>query len=285
MDEQRPSMNTHLHSLLPQLVELSRQAGREILTIYNSNFEVQHKADHSPLTLADLRAHATLVAGLRALTPQIPILSEEASDIPYAERSQWSSHWLVDPLDGTREFVSRNGEFTVNVALIEQHRPVLGVVHVPTRDVTFSGVLQLGAWKQTADAPPASIQVQRPAARPLRVVSSRSHGADAPGEFERTLGPYTLVKTLGPYTLVKIGSSLKFCIVAEGAADLYPRLGNTSEWDTAAGQAVLEAAGGSVTDLQGRVLRYNTRAELLNPHFVAYADESRNWCELLRPAP
>jgi 3'(2'), 5'-bisphosphate nucleotidase len=267
---------TNLKDLLPELVTLSRAAGREILAVYNSNFEVQHKADQSPLTQADLRAHTTLVNGLQALTPHIPILSEEASEIPYGERSRWSSHWLVDPLDGTREFVSRNGEFTVNVALIEQHRPVLGVVHVPTQDVTFSGLQQLGAFKQIAAASPIRIQTQRPATQPLRIVSSRSHAAERADEYQRILGPYTLVK---------VGSSLKFCIVAEGAADLYPRFGNTSEWDTAAGQAVLEAAGGIVVDLQGRSLRYNTRAELLNPHFIAFADDSRDWCKLLQPAP
>jgi 3'(2'), 5'-bisphosphate nucleotidase len=266
---------TNLQELLPQLVALAREAGREILAIYNSNFAVQHKADSSPLTLADLRAHTTLVNGLRALTPHIPILSEEASDIAFSERSAWSSHWLVDPLDGTREFVSRNGEFTVNIALIEQHRAVLGVVHVPTNDVTFSALEQFGAFKQSADAPPVRIQTQRPAAQPLRVVSSRSHAKDGAEDYQQILGPYTLVK---------VGSSLKFCILAEGAADLYPRLGNTSEWDTAAGQAVLEAAGGNVVDLQGRPLRYNTRAELLNPHFVAFADQSRAWWQLLRPA-
>jgi 3'(2'), 5'-bisphosphate nucleotidase len=264
-----------LQNLLPQLVSLSRQAGREILAVYQSDFEVQHKADQSPLTLADLRAHTVLVNALRALTPSIPILSEEASDIAFAERSAWRLHWLVDPLDGTREFVSRNGEFTVNIALIEQHRPVLGVVHVPTRDITFSGLGGLGAFKQIMDDPPVRIQAQLPAAQPLRVVSSRSHAKEG-GEDYQSL--------LGPYTLVKVGSSLKFCIVAEGAADLYPRLGNTSEWDTAAGQAVLEAAGGRVVDLQGHALRYNTRAGLLNPHFVAFADPSRDWWRLLQSA-
>jgi 3'(2'), 5'-bisphosphate nucleotidase len=261
--------------MLPQLVGLCRRAGREILRIYDSNFEVQRKADESPLTLADLRANAVLVNGLKALTPHIPILSEEGSDIAFAERRQWSSLWLVDPLDGTREFVSRNGEFTVNIALIEQHRPILGVVHVPTLDITFSGLMQVGAHKQLGDSAPVRISTQRPAAQPLRVVSSRSHAPERPNHYERALGPYTLVK---------VGSSLKFCIVAEGAADLYPRFGPTSEWDTAAGQAVLEAAGGWVTDLQGQILRYNTREELLNPYFVAYADDSRNWCELLQLA-
>ena len=262
-------------SMLPQLVALCRRAGREILRIYDSNFEVQHKADQSPLTLADLRANAVLMNGLKGLTPHIPILSEEASDIAFAERRQWSSLWLVDPLDGTREFVSRNGEFTVNIALIEQHRPVLGVVHVPTQDITFSGIVGVGAYKQVGEAAPVLISTQRPAAHPLRVVSSRSHAAEGGNDYERALGPYTVVK---------VGSSLKFCIVAEGAADLYPRFGPTSEWDTAAGQAVLEAAGGRVTDMQGQVLRYNTREAVLNPYFVAYADDSRNWCQLLQPA-
>ena len=264
-------MNTNLQGLLPAVVELSRQAGREILAVYNSDFEVQQKADHSPLTLADLRAHTLIVAGLRTLTPEIPILSEEASDMGFATRSTWRCHWLVDPLDGTREFVSRNGEFTVNIALIEDHVPVLGVVHVPTTDVTFSGTAG-GAFRQEGGGSALPIRACRPAAQPLRVVSSRSHGSDTPDRYSQVLGPYTVVK---------VGSSLKFCILAEGAADLYPRFGPTSEWDTAAGQAVLEAAGGFVSDLSGRPLRYNTRAEILNPHFIAYADDARNWCELL----
>jgi len=268
-------MTPRLQALLPELVSLARQAGREILTIYNSDFEVQHKADQSPLTAADLRAHDTIVNGLRVLTPQIPVLSEEASDIPFTERQRWRSHWLVDPLDGTREFVSRNGEFTVNIALIEDHQPVMGVVHVPTTAVTYSGLLQFGAFKHEAEAGPLRIHTRQPAAQPLRIVSSRSHASTPADDYERILGPYSLVK---------VGSSLKFCILAEGAADLYPRFGNTSEWDTAAGHAVLAAAGGFVTDLAGQALRYNTRAELLNPHFIAFADASRRWWELLQPA-
>jgi 3'(2'), 5'-bisphosphate nucleotidase len=266
-------MHQQLPEMLPLLVELSRQAGREILEVYESNFEVRHKADQSPLTLADLRAHTLIVARLQALTPDIPILSEEAAGVDFATRSAWRRHWLVDPLDGTREFVSRNGEFTVNIALIEDHVPVLGVVHVPTTDLTFSGTRTGGAFKQHGVASPAPIHTCRPAAQPLRVVSSRSHGADAADRH---------AQILGPYTQVKVGSSVKFCILAEGAADLYPRFGPTSEWDTAAGQAVLEAAGGFVIDLSGQPLRYNTRAEILNPYFIAYADDTRNWCELLR---
>lgn len=268
-------MDAKLQALLPELVALARAAGREILSVYNTNFDVQHKADQSPLTEADLRAHATIVSGLAALTPQIPVLSEEASDIPFEQRSRWRSLWLVDPLDGTREFVSRNGEFTVNMALIEDHQPILGVVHVPTTDVTYSGLRGFGAARYAADAPPTRVQAQRPAAQPLRIVSSRSHASGGKEDYQRVLGPYSVVR---------VGSSLKFCILAEGAADLYPRLGNTSEWDTAAGHAVLAAAGGFVTDLRGQPLRYNTRAELLNPHFVAFADDSRDWWDLLRPA-
>lgn len=267
-------MSSNMQGLLPALVALSREAGREILAVYDSNFEVQHKADDSPLTQADLRAHVAIVAGLRRLTPEIPILSEEASDIDLGVRSAWHSHWLVDPLDGTREFVSRNGEFTVNIALIENHLPVLGVVHVPVSDVTFSGAAGHGAFRQEAQRAAVAIHAQKPHAQPLRVVSSRSHAAAGTNRY---------AEVLGPYTLVKIGSSLKFCILAEGRADLYPRFGPTSEWDTAAGQAVLEAAGGFVTDICGQRLRYNAREGLLNPHFIAYADDSRPWCTLLQP--
>ena len=262
-----------LQGLLPDLVALSRQAGREILAVYNTNFEVQHKADHSPLTLADLAAHRTIVAGLKALTPDIPILSEEESDIGFATRSTWQRHWLVDPLDGTKEFVSRNGEFTVNIALIEAHVPVLGVVHVPTTDVTYGGATGGGAFKQLASRPAQPIRVSRPPPVPLRVTGSRSHSSDSTDRF---------APVLGPYTLIKVGSSVKFCLIAEGAADLYPRMGPTSEWDTAAGQAVLEAAGGGVSNLEGQRLQYNSRELLTNPHFIAYGDDSRNWCELLR---
>lgn len=256
------------NALLDSIVDVARQAGAEILDVYSQPFDVASKADASPLTQADLRAHKTIVKALATLTPGVPVLSEEASDIPFEERRQWQRYWLVDPLDGTKEFVSRNGEFTVNIALIEDHAPVLGVVHVPVKNTTYFGGAG-AAFKQAGSERPVAIHVQTPPATPLRVVGSRSHASA--GSLDEYLDK------LGPHTLLSIGSSLKFCFVAEGAADFYPRFGPTSEWDTAAAHAVLEAAGGAVIDLQGAPLRYNTKAELLNPHFLAIGDRSRDW--------
>jgi 3'(2'), 5'-bisphosphate nucleotidase len=263
---------THdLHGLLLDVVALAREAGRAILGVYASSFAVQEKQDSSPLTEADLRSQDILAAGLRRLLPEVPILSEEAESVPWAERAGWDWLWVVDPLDGTREFVQRNGEFTVNVALVQRHRPVLGVVHAPVPGTDYYACEGYGAFRSDAGGP-ASIHVARPAASPLRVVGSRSHRGSS-------LDPF--LARVGPHEMVAVGSSLKFCLVAEGAADVYPRLGPTSEWDTAAGQCVLEQAGGQVTDLAGRPLAYNAREELLNPWFVAYADDSVDWKTLL----
>jgi 3'(2'), 5'-bisphosphate nucleotidase len=268
-------MPTTILSLASELrdavVGIARRAGREILDVYGTDFEARAKADASPLTEADLRAHRLICEELSRLSPQLPVLSEEAADIPFAERSRWSRYWLVDPLDGTKEFVSRNGEFTVNIALIEGHRPVLGVVHIPVTGTTYAGIPGVGAWRTSHDRPPAPIAVRRFARPPLRVVGSRSHGNAA---LE------TALASLGPYELKPAGSSIKLCLVADGSADLYPRLGPTSEWDIAAGQAVVEAAGGQVVRIaDGQALQYNNRAELLNPDFLAFGDPAsyRNW--------
>lgn len=257
-----------LTALSRPLIALARQAGDAILDVYGQQFEVISKSDQSPLTLADTHSHEIIVAGLRALTPDVPVLSEEASDIPYDERRRWRRYWLVDPLDGTKEFVSRNGEFTVNIALIEEHSPVLGVVHVPVTGTTYTGARGAGAFRQREHDIAESIRVTAPAATPLRIVGSRSHRDDV---LARVL------PRLEPYELVAVGSSIKFCLVAEGSADFYPRFGPTSEWDTAAAQAVVEAAGGSVIRLDGSPLGYNTKAELLNPHFMVFGDRTRDW--------
>lgn len=258
--------------LVQAVVRLARQAGNAILSVYGEQFEVTHKTDQSPLTLADLRSHEIILRGLQALTPELPVLSEEASDISFEQRRRWTRYWLVDPLDGTKEFVSRNGEFTVNIALIEDHFPVLGVVHVPVTSTTYTGATAVGAFRQRDGQPPEPLRVQSPASSPLRIVGSRSHrGA--------TLDRY--LPKLAPYQLVAVGSSLKFCLVAEGSADFYPRFGPTSEWDTAAAQAVVEAAGGAVVKINGERLSYNTKADLLNPHFLVYGDRGRAWREIL----
>ena len=260
------------HRLLLDVVALAREAGRAILGVYAQAFAVQEKADSSPLTEADLAAERILAAGLRRLAPEVPVLSEESESVPFATRAAWDWLWVVDPLDGTREFVQRNGEFTVNVALVHGHRPVLGVVHAPVQQADFFACEGFGAFRSDAGASARPIRVRAPATRPVRVVGSRSHrGSSLDGFLGR----------VGPHELVSVGSSLKFCLVAEGEADVYPRLGPTSEWDTAAGQCVLEQAGGHVVDLHGRALAYNARPELLNPHFVAYGDDAVDWRGLL----
>ena len=257
-----------LHALLPTVLELARAAGREIMQVYARDFRVDEKADRSPLTDADLRSQKVILAGLAGLTPDVPILAEEAAAVDFDQRSRWTQYWLVDPLDGTREFVSRNPEFTVNIALVREHRPVLGVVHVPAQALDYFGCEGSGAFRQAAAQPPVQIRVCAKASNPVRVVGSKSHRGDSLDG---------LLARLGPHELKPVGSSLKLCLVAEGAADFYPRLGPTMEWDIAAAQAVLECAGGHVIDLDGQPLRYNTRASLVNPHFVAYGDPSRDW--------
>jgi 3'(2'), 5'-bisphosphate nucleotidase len=260
--------------LAERVALIARAAGREILEVYAQGAAVsQPKADHSPLTEADLRSQRLIAAALGALTADVPLLSEEAARPAYAARSRWARYWLVDPLDGTREFLSRNGEFTVNIALIEAHTPVLGVVHVPVTDTTYTGIPGEGAWRQVGSGARQAVHAAARAAEPVRVVGSRSHRGDSLGQF---------LARLGPHELKPVGSSLKLCMIAEGTADVYPRLGPTSEWDTAAAHAVVTAAGGVVVQLDGRPLEYNTREELLNPFFVAYGDRQRDWLELLR---
>jgi 3'(2'), 5'-bisphosphate nucleotidase len=264
--EQQPA------ALLEAVKTIARQAGRAILEVYGTDFEAHTKADQSPLTEADLAAHRLILTELAKITPELPVLSEEsAADFSANLPVPWPRYWLVDPLDGTREFVARNGEFTVNIALIDGHRPVLGVVHIPVSDTTYSGMPGVGAWREANDRPPSGISVRRPARPVLRVLGSRSHGS--PRLAEALAG-------LGPHELMGAGSSIKLCLVAEGSADLYPRLGPTSEWDIAAGQAVVEAAGGQVVEIaSGEALRYNARPTLLNPDFMAYGDPDcwRRW--------
>ncbi len=259
-------------ALLAPLLDIARAASARILEIYETDFDVTRKDDASPLTAADMASHKTICAGLSALTPDIPILSEESADVPFATRRHWSSYWLVDPLDGTKEFIKRNGEFTVNIALIQDHAPVVGVVHVPVTGVSYLGCAGVGAFRQTLDGEPTPIRINTPSADPVRVVGSRSHRGEA-------LDAY--LARLGAHEIVPMGSSLKICLVAEGKADVYPRLGPTSEWDTAAAHAVLAAAGGKLIDTDGQPLRYNTRESLLNPWFIACGDSARDWTAYL----
>jgi 3'(2'), 5'-bisphosphate nucleotidase len=238
------------------------EAGRHILEIYSGEPDVSYKADSTPLTDADLASNAVLTGALKAY---YPVLSEEGAEIPYETRRGWKRFWLVDPLDGTKEFIKRNGEFTVNVALIEDNRPVAGWVYLPVQDVLYLGIAGEGAWK-TENACKKGRKTALPAegrSGRVRVVASRSHMNAETEEFIRDLE-----RTSGPVELVTAGSSLKFCMVAEGSADIYPRFGPTMEWDTAAADAVCRAAGARVVKAADSLpLEYN-KENLQNPFFI-----------------
>ncbi|WP_149195916.1 3'(2'),5'-bisphosphate nucleotidase CysQ [Luteimonas suaedae] len=254
------------------VIAIAREAADAILHVYAGEFSVEHKDDASPLTAADLAAHRCIVEGLAALTPDIPVLSEESADtVPVALRRQWPRLWVVDPLDGTREFVKRNGEFTVNIALVEDGVATFGVIQQPVTSALWHGAPGHGAWL-CEGASERALHARRPAHAPLRVAASRSH---RDGRTE------ALMARIGDTEPVALGSSLKFCWLAEGRMDVYPRFGPTSEWDTAAGQAILEGAGGLVVDPRGRPFRYNQRDTLLNGDFIALGDPELPWRDWL----
>jgi len=257
--------------LIDPVVALAEEAGRAILAIYDTNFSVREKDDKSPLTQADLASHRCITAGLRSIDTDTPILSEEGGMPDFAERGRWADYWLIDPLDGTKEFVNRNGEFTVNIAYIHNHRPTFGVVHVPVKSRTYIGCEGYGAELRVTGQAPRRIRVAARSSDPVRVVGSRSHRGDSLDAF---------LARLPGYDMLPVGSSLKFCMVAEGAADVYPRLGPTSEWDTAAAQAVVEQAGGQVLELDGKPLLYNRKADILNPHFLVTGPRDHDWVAL-----
>lgn len=269
--------NTSNETLINNVIELAVQAGQRIMEIYDTDFDVEQKSDNTPLTAADMAAHNTIVDGLSKLTPEIPILSEESANIPFAERSQWQRYWLVDPLDGTREFVKRNGEFTVNIALIDDQESVLGVIYTPVTGVTYYAARGAGAFKKTLDEATTctgatAINTRRKTPESTIIAGSRSHRGDSLEAF---------LQRVGEYEIISMGSSLKSCLVAEGAADIYPRLGPTSEWDTAAAQCVVEEAGGCIIKTDGETLRYNTKDSLLNPHFLVIGDPEFDWRRFL----
>ena len=271
---------------IARLTAIVKEAGAAILEVYNTDFEVQTKGDESPLTQADLAAHRVIVAGLEALSPQIPIISEESAPPPFAERAGWQRYWLVDPLDGTKEFVNRNGEFTVNIALIDGSEPVFGIVGVPVQEKVYVGDVRQTNPDQRAyvlhkgTSHPLQVQRQNDRQGPLRVVASRNHGGE---RLEAYLSEIDAL--FAGCERTPVGSSLKLCVLAEGGADIYPRLGLTSEWDIGAAQAVLTAAGGGVYTQDGAVLPYNTKDSLLNPEFLAVADGSYPWIEVLPRFP
>ena len=257
--------------LLYKIETTAIKAGKAILDIYHSeDFGIEIKGDDSPLTKADLAAHHIIVDDLQSFTPDVPVLSEESTDILFEERKTWQKYWLVDPLDGTKEFIKKNGEFTVNIALIENGSPIVSVVYVPVSGVSYTAAKGYGAFKKAGNER-IKINTHKPARNIPIVVGSRSH-----------LSPdvRTYLDKLGDHEMTPMGSSLKFCLVAEGQADLYPRLGLTSEWDTAAAQCIVEQAGGHVVTLDNQPLRYNTKDSLLNPYFMVYGDSNREWINI-----
>ena len=256
-------MQTIRHSsILADVLRLADRAGAEVMRIYQSDFNVSYKEDQSPITAADVASHDIIVKGLRSISPNIPILSEEGAQAPWEERKHWQRFWLVDPIDGTKEFTQRSGEFTVNIALIENGEPVMGVVTAPALQEAFWGIKGEGASKRDQAGQIQRIGVAQPQTT-RRVVASKNHLNDETRAF---------IESLGAHETIQAGSSLKFCRIAEGQADIYPRMGPTCEWDTAAAHAVLLAAGGNVHTLEGTPLQYG-KENVLNPYFIA----AGNW--------
>tara|TARA_B100000315_G_scaffold33171_1_gene27842 strand:- start:10778 stop:11593 length:816 start_codon:yes stop_codon:yes gene_type:complete len=267
-------MENQQEALLGTAITISEEAGKAIMDIYSrADVETTYKNGGSPLTLADMASHNIILEQLKKKTPDIPVLSEESENIPYHTRKSWKTFWLVDPLDGTKEFLNKNGEFTVNVALIECGKTVLGVVHAPVLRTSYYGSAGKGAFKKICadDEKPSKIHVSEYHTGRLKIVASRSHSNKMLESFKRNVGDVEFTS---------MGSSLKLCLVAEGKAHLYPRLGPTMEWDTAAAQCIVESAGGTVTDLCKQTLNYN-KPNLLNPFFMVSGTPPFPWWEYI----
>ena len=260
-----------LNRLLESVIDVAEAAGREILAVYRRPCETRDKSDGTPVTLADRRAHRLIDARLAALTPDVPVLSEESPDAVKNARRDWSRLWLVDPLDGTRQFIDNNDEFTVNVALIEDGEPVLGVVHAPVAGVSHFAVRGGGAARRE-DGATTPIGSRKLDAARVTVVASRSHAGALVDRYRDAMR-----RDFKHVDSVSMGSALKTCLVAEGRADVYPRLGPTSEWDTAAAHCVLNEAGGRMLSVDGAELVYNKPDTLLNPWFLAFGDPDHDW--------
>ncbi|QQS28892.1 MAG: 3'(2'),5'-bisphosphate nucleotidase CysQ [Sphingobacteriales bacterium] len=251
---------------LNYLLELVKEAGRAIMEVYSQTFEVIQKSDDSPLTLADTRSNQILVAGLIQKYPHIPVISEETKLTGYSDRKNWETYWLIDPLDGTKEFVKRNGEFTINLALISHQTPVTGIVYVPAQELTYYAIKGKGSFKLEKGKPPVKLK-SSPAelGKPVLTFASRSHRNQATDDFIQGL-----VKKYGEVTVIGAGSALKFCFVAEGKAHFYPRFSPCMEWDTAAGHIVATESGATVVQPDGSPLIYN-KENLLSPSFIVSA--------------
>ena len=261
-----------LKELLDPVIQIAYQAGKVIMEVYDAGFSIEQKSDQTPVTEADKAANSCIESRLKELTPHLPILTEEAKPTPFSERQIWPRYWLIDPLDGTREFIKRNGEFTVNIALIDGDESVMGVVYAPVIGVLYYAAKGQGAFKKESTNEPQAIHAREKCSGKIVVACGRSHPTDEVQAF---------LDNIGEHEIIRVGSALKSCLVAEGKADLYARLGPTSEWDTAAAQCVVEEAGGAITDTAMQRLRYNTKADLLNPHFFVAGDKSINWSDFL----
>ena len=263
-------MNLSEH--LDNLIEISRLGGDEELDVYNGTIDVTLKDDLSPLTDADRRSNTVITSKLSTLYPEIPILSEEGRKIDFSERKKWSLFWLIDPLDGTKEFIKRNGEFTVNIALIEDGCPIAGIVYAPTKNTFWYGAKGIGSFVIKNNSKSKEIFVQDDIEDPIRIVSSRSHPSPKLQSY---------LDRFQNHEVVNMGSSLKICLVADGTAHIYPRLGPTMEWDSGAGHAVLKYAGGFLTDVTtGNELVYN-KENLRNPDFICYGSKIKDYHEVL----
>lgn len=275
---EQPLSPLNYNELIDQLIPICSEAAKAILDVYygSDSFDVATKSDDSPVTRADLAANSIIYSHLQALTPDIPIITEEMELAPYRERKNWSCYWLVDPLDGTKEFIKRNHQFTINIALVERNRVKMGIVYVPVSHTIYGGIVGEGAFK-TVDSERCSIRTRNLEQRlqesqAIEVVASINHCNDATNKIISDLE-----SNIAKVSRRSIGSSLKFCLLAEGVADVYPRMAPTCEWDTAAAQAVLEAAGGAVYQLNLTPLKYNTKDNLLNPYFIACGDKTYDW--------
>ena len=253
---------------IDSLIEISKEAGEAIMNIYSTNYDYAIKKDDSPITIADTTSNDIISDSLRSLTPNIPILSEENSDIPYEERYSWETYWLVDPLDGTKEFINQNKDFTVNIALIEKNLPILGVIYAPALSLLYFAEKDLGSYKLMTNKKIISLKGSKKLnsnkknySDTIKIIGSRSHPS-------KELDTW-LKKNFKNYEIIKRGSSIKFCEIAEGKADIYPRFGSTSEWDIAAGQVILEQSGGSLKDFNNQKILYNYKESVINPPFIA----------------
>ncbi len=259
-------MNIKEPNTLLEILNIALEAGKEILKVYNQNIVVKSKEDNSPLTIADINSNKIIINKLKKIELKIPILSEE-SLVDWSIRKTWDKYWLIDPLDGTKEFINRNGEFTVNIALIEKNHPIFGVIYAPVKSLLYYAIKNNGAFKTNTSSKINNlnqfkiIKNNKKKNDTIRVIGSRSHSNI---EFTKWLE-----NNLDNYELVKAGSSLKFCLLADGGADIYPRLGPTSEWDIAAGHIILEEAGGSIQDINKNKILYNTKENVINPYFIA----------------